>query len=660
MKLFFTWIFSIASLGVVLGQVTFSKLPADNQLFPRNEQSEGTVAIAGTVTDASVTKISVQIFRGSNLYRYASQNLSFQNGRACFALNPTIKAETVEYQARIYIVKNRDSTLYANRVNLVAGDVYLISGQSNAVAGGEGPDYILYDPQQNEFCRTYTTSYAAEGPKWVVANGLSVNVGVWGTELQRLIRQNNQIPTCILNNGSGGQPITFFNDRNAANPSDLTTDYGRALHRSIMAGVQNQVKAIFWRQGEAEIGGLSSQMLEYPAQFDKLYRGWKQDYPGLQKVYVTQTGIQPAGVGDRPAFVRDFQRRTTQLYPDVRTITTMGLLGHDGIHYRAQDNVIFAHNLYRMVNRDFYGSTDTLQINSPDPRKIYYSNTQQTQLTIEFDIDQELVVQKSFVGTSVLNGQQYTLYLKDYIYLDGQSGSVDSLRAEGNKVHVYLNKPATATRLTYLPPVVPTGHAIAYTGPYLLNKREQYAFCFENVAIGPYQPNQTFLATNIDLYEVALRWNLLPNTLETKLERQANLGAFTALAPLPENSTIYTDKSVAPGSRYIYRLRTTLQSGIELTTLLLVMMPLPTSVEKPTSWSVHLIPNPAQEEVLVQLSKAQSVRITLLDQTGRILSEQQATQAESRLRISHLPSGLYLLRVQTNERTHTQRLVVQH
>ncbi|WP_141217464.1 hypothetical protein [Siphonobacter sp. BAB-5385] len=105
MKLFFTWIFSIASLGTVLGQVTFSKLPADNQLFPRNEQSEGTVAIAGTVTDASVTKISVQIFRGSNLYRYASQNLSFQNGRAFFALNPTIKAETVQYQAKIYLVK---------------------------------------------------------------------------------------------------------------------------------------------------------------------------------------------------------------------------------------------------------------------------------------------------------------------------------------------------------------------------------------------------------------------------------------------------------------------------------------------------------------------------------------------------------------------------
>ncbi|PMD98348.1 hypothetical protein BWI97_04090 [Siphonobacter sp. BAB-5405] len=301
MKLFFTWIFSIASLGTVLGQVTFSKLPADNQLFPRNEQSEGTVAIAGTVTDASVTKISVQIFRGSNLYRYASQNLSFQNGRAFFALNPTIKAETVQYQAKIYLVKNRDSTLYATRVNLVAGDVYLISGQSNAVAGGEGPEYILYDPQQNEFCRTYTTNYGSEGPKWVVANGLSVNVGVWGTELQRLIRQNNQIPTCILNNGSGGQPITFFNDRNAANPSDLTTDYGRALHRSMMAGVQNQVKAIFWRQGEAEIGGLSSQMLEYPAQFDKLYRSWKQDYPVCKRYTLRKPGFSPPGWGiDRP------------------------------------------------------------------------------------------------------------------------------------------------------------------------------------------------------------------------------------------------------------------------------------------------------------------------------------------------------------------------
>ncbi|PMD98347.1 hypothetical protein BWI97_04085 [Siphonobacter sp. BAB-5405] len=338
----------------------------------------------------------------------------------------------------------------------------------------------------------------------------------------------------------------------------------------------------------------------------------------------------------------------------------MGLLGHDGIHYRAQDNVIFAHNLYRMVNRDFYGSTDTLQINSPDPRKIYYSNTQQTQLTIEFDIDQELVAQKSFVGTSVLNGQQFTLYLKDYIYLDGQSGSVDSLRAEGNKVHVYLNKPATATRLTYLPPVVPTGHAIAYTGPYLLNKREQYAFCFENVAIGPYQPNQTLQATSVDLFEVALRWSLLPNTREMKLERQENQGTFTTLATLPASSTTYTDKSVAPGSRYVYRLRTTLQSAAEVTTLLLVMMSLPTGIEEPQPWSVQLSPNPAAQEVLIQLSEAQPAQITLFDQTGRVHRQQSTSQRESRLVVGNLANGLYLLRVQTNRGTLTRRLLIRH
>lgn len=660
MKHLFTCVACLITSSFLQAQITFTKAPLDYQLFPRNAQSEGQIPIEGSVTDAAATKISVQILRGNQPYRYVSQNLTFQSGRAAFSLKPSIKAEAVEYLARIYLVKGRDSALIMTRINLVAGDVFLIEGQSNAVAGGEDGRYQSYNPQLNEFCRTFTPNYPGEGPKWVVANGNSINVGVWGTEIQRLIRQNHQIPTCILNNGNGGMPIRYFSDRNDANPTAGNTVYGQSLNRSIQAGVRDFVKAIFWRQGEFEVGGTAFEITSYPQNFDRLYKGWHLDYPALKKIYVAQTGIQPQITSVLAPAVREFQRQTSRIYPDVETITTMGLKESDGIHYGSGGHVQFAQNVYPLVNRDFYNSTDTLQIHSPDPRQIYYSNAERTQVTLEFDLDQQMIFQNKVEITSKLNGWRIPYYMREFMYFDGVNNQLDSGWVDGHKVHLKLKQPSSAQKLTYLPDHFLATHTDAYPGPYMLNQRNQYAFSFYEVPIEAYRPSQSLQLVQVELYETQLKWNTLGNTSQVMLERQDNQESFKPIATLTSGATSYTDKSAFPGHRYIYRLRTTLTTGQEVVTRLLVIMPLPTAVEPSQPWAVTVFPNPVRQDALLKLDKAMTSEVTIYDLSGRQHWHQTSAESQIRLSLGNLPNGVYLLRVQSSEGTHTQRLLVHH
>ncbi|MDR6193831.1 T9SS type A sorting domain-containing protein [Siphonobacter sp. SORGH_AS_0500] len=660
MNRLFTCLFLLLTHSFLNAQITFTKAPLDYQLFPRNDQSEGQILIEGTVTDAAATRVSVLILRGQQPYRYSSQNLTFQNGQAAFSLKPSIKAEAVEYLARIYLVKNRDSSLVMTRMNLVAGDVFLIGGQSNAVAGGEGGSYQSYNPQLNEFCRTFTTNYPGEGPKWAVANGNNINVGVWGTEIQRLIHQNHQMPTCILNNGNGGMPIRYFSDRNDDNPTDDNTAYGQSLNRSIQAGVRDFVKAIFWRQGEFEVGGTSSEITSYPQYFDRLYKGWHLDYPNLKKVYVTQTGIQPVMTSSLAPALRDFQRRTSRIYPDVQTITAIGLKESDGIHYGSGGHVQFAHNLYPLVDRDFYNSTDTLQIQSPDPRRIYYSNPERTQVTLEFDVDQQMVFQNQVNVISKLNGWVVTYHMREFMYFDGVNNQLDSGWVEGYKVHLKLKQPSSAQKLTYLPDYFPVGHTDVYPGPYMLNQRNLYAFSFYEVPIESYRPSQTLQLVQVGLYQTQLKWNTLANTRQLVLERQGDQEAFKTIATLASGVSNYTDDSALPGQRYIYRLRTSLTTGEEIECRLLVIMPLPTMTKSLQSWEVIVSPNPVQQEALLKFNRAMVSEVTIYDLNGRQCWHQTSSESQVRLSLGNLPDGVYVLRVQSSAGMHTQRLLVHH
>lgn len=480
------WVFGMCAwltISTLQAQsVTFSRLPASLQLYPRDAQNKATIPITGKIATAGYTRMSLWVYRDNQPYRYQTVALNYSDGVANFAMSADIKAELAEYNFRVYACKSVDSSLVASRNNVVAGDVFLINGQSNASAGVPGYSY------QNEYARSfgvYTNnnnydSYSPQDTLWNYSGQGMAVVGIWGMELQRYIIEKYGIPTCVINGASGGSSIEYNILRNTANPTDFGTAYGRLLYRVQKAGVQHNIKAILWRQGENETSGNAP---GYPTNFNTLYNFWKLDYPSAQKIYVFQVNILAFPLENAGKYVRDFQRRTKGLYPNVETIATVGTMNYDGVHYQVDGHKQTATEVFRILARDFYGSADVQNINSANIKQAYYTSAAKNEIALEFDMP---IV---FPADTVLlkKGVFVTRKMKDYFYLGGKTGLIQSGSASGNTVLLKLNGSFTDTKITYLPTYFSDQYSDYYDGPQLKNPRGMRAFAFYDFPIGDYK-----------------------------------------------------------------------------------------------------------------------------------------------------------------------------
>jgi hypothetical protein len=193
--------------------------------------------------------MSVQVLRNKKPYSYQKVAINYTASKdtGTFVLSPTIKAELAEYDVKVYAIHNdQDSVLMVTRENLVAGDAYIIYGQSNARGWEE------LDPYTNEFCRTYGFGYDTNQFKWGLSNsdytGYSFDrqiVGQWGINFQKYIMNTYGIPTCVISHASPGQPIRNLVERNPTNHADISTQYGRLLTYVTQAKLNNAVKGLF-------------------------------------------------------------------------------------------------------------------------------------------------------------------------------------------------------------------------------------------------------------------------------------------------------------------------------------------------------------------------------------------------------------------------------
>jgi len=75
--------------------------------------------------------------------------------------------------------------------------------------------------------------------------------------------------------------------------------------------------------------------------------------------------------------------------------------------------------------------------------------------------------------------------------------------------------------------------------------------------------------------------------------------------------------------------------------------------------SVNIYPNPAKDEVFVQINAFENARIEIIDQVGQIVMDEFVHQNESRLDVSNLRSGIYLVRIITNDQQRkTSKLII--
>ncbi|MFD1143502.1 sialate O-acetylesterase [Larkinella insperata] len=477
----------LPSAAVAQGLVKWQQWPAALQLYPRDEQNKAEVPLVGQLQSPTYTHVSVWVYQNGTRWKYARVSVTSNGNQATFQLLPTIDAGLNLYRFEVFAIRGKDSVRVDSRDDIVCGDVILFHGQSNIT--GYYPDDYFY---RNKFLRTFGNSASARPDTlWHLSNERDGQVGRIGTEVQRLIMENFGMPTCLINGAVGGTSIKSHLERNPANPADPKTLYGKLLYLARKAGVAHKVKAFVWRQGENEAGGGRAD--GYELALRTLFDYWQNDYPNVGKFYIAQVSLLPEN-NPGAAQLRDFQRRTPQLFPRTEAIATVGLAAYDGVHYGAEGHYQFALELYRLIARDGYGSPDVDGIASPAIRKAYYRTAEKKEVVLEFEPGARMVWKQD----TVVKGKKTDL--RDLIYFDyagsPQARLIESGSAERNRIILQLAKPLAAQTITYLPNSYPG----SLNGPFLKNRRGMRAFTFHNVAISeaPTAPPDTLYGGHLE------------------------------------------------------------------------------------------------------------------------------------------------------------------
>lgn len=637
--------------------VTFTQIPQSLQLYPRDVNNQGTVTIRGTVRETGYARIGMHVLREGVLTKVVNQTLASETVTSAFSLTTTIKAEPAEYSFRIFLYKGLDSTLIAERNRVLCGDVYIIYGQSNALAL---PDLdVLYPASFDDKYLRNVAGDTEANVAWYPAKSPFGSIGGFGLTIQQLILKNYGIPTCVINGAVGGATIDTLSVRSPQNHADLKTAYGNLLYRAQWAGVAKQAKAIIWKQGEAESGAESP---DYGRKFTKLYNQLREDY-GDTRLYVGQINILDSPQ-DSAAALRDFQRRTKYLYKNVETIATVGTPGYGGIHYSGVAHRQLGTEQYRQIARDLYGSTDTLQINSPDIKKVFY-NARKDSVTLVFDEQMNMVWTKDTTFYSWATGAvQSHLEQKDFFYLDKQSGWVTGGSHNGNRVVLSLKQPASAKALRYLPAYFSTVGSPYYDGPTLRNTRGMRAFSFDGVPIADALTTITTLtAKPITEKQIQLSWTAPPADQYQIVERADGTPTnFKRITLLNGTAASYTDANLPdPTGTYYYRIRLYNNVSESASSNIASARPLILGLEVPEPL-VRFYPNPLTTDRLLRVSADRLTIVSLLlrDLLGRSVKSWYGTaKNEFSVALDGLEAGLYIAELRTTDgRTLRQKVIV--
>ena len=237
----------ILLLFVILPYCTFSQVsirefPEDFQLYKRDTSTNtGTVTISGDVEISSGFSLFIlEIYKDDVLIESVEHPLSYDNTTASFQFSENITAGLFQYSFKL---KTDTNIILREASNVVAGDIYIVTGQSNAIRHRY---FNAPFPFENTFIRTYLL----ETQEWST-NPNPYTFGGIGYRFAASIVANQNVPVLLLNGGVGGRTIAYFL-RNHENTTDMSTNYGQLLssyhHANLTRG---DVNGIIWFQGEA-------------------------------------------------------------------------------------------------------------------------------------------------------------------------------------------------------------------------------------------------------------------------------------------------------------------------------------------------------------------------------------------------------------------------
>ncbi len=483
------WCFSMPA------QVSFTTFPESFRLFARDTDNFGRFKVEGlSFFSGKIHSLLLEQDSGKALEDFT---VSVEAGKT-FSIQHKIPARLSEFHLKVFMINtNSQEILVAEAKHLLAGDFYIVAGQSNAESAGDF-DYSPYDS-------TYASAYIrALGANFNWATTLSANntynysladdckfgkascfylacgstafSGIWPLKLQCRLAKETGIPNCFVNGAVGGSSISrnmasripsLPDSLRCGDPANTTSEilpYDRIFKKLYVNNAIAGVKGIFWYQGETDGNFTKDSAVLYPEKFRKLHASWKLDYPSLKKIFVLQLNVGCAG--NYLHLIREYQRKFPEEFEDVVTMSTVGAPAEDRkgdiCHYTQKGCERIADKLLPLVKNYIYGlresDTDFLPANV---EKIYYSKIDQ--ICIEFDKNILSEQSQTYALPEIR-----TIELKDYFYKeDFFPLSVESLESRGNQIFLnLLPGQLLVRRLSYLPLSFSNIPSV-YAGPWI-------------------------------------------------------------------------------------------------------------------------------------------------------------------------------------------------
>ena len=420
--------------------------PEDNQFIARDSTGQdglpyGSLVYSGTVADAAdaADSVFVRVFADDQPFAIETVKLAADKK---YSLSVQLKQGLIKYRTEFGSKSGDKETVLHTAKNIVCGDTFLIIGQSNAVANDFGKENSL---APNEWVRTFgATAGDSNGSRlklWANAEARSPGgkseIGYWGLELGRRLVESEKIPVCIINGAVGGTRIDQH-QRNNANPTDVSTIYGRQLWRVREAKLTRGIRAVIWHQGENDqgadgpTGGYGYET--YRQFFVDLAASWKDDYPNIQHYYAFQIWPKSCSMGIKGSDnrLREVQRTLPKLFSNLSMISTLGVKPPGGCHFPAEGYAEFARFLHPMIKFHLY-QHEFGQFNPPNLKRAYFTSVQRDELVLEFDCD-------------VL----WSDALVNQFYLDGEPKQVVLGSANADRITLKLKGPMKPKTVTYL------------------------------------------------------------------------------------------------------------------------------------------------------------------------------------------------------------------
>jgi hypothetical protein len=345
-----------------------SELPVDGQFYAREGDGLGKLYCKGTLA-AEAQKVTLKLYADEKLVDEATQVPLAGKG---YRFVQTLKPGLIRYRVELLA----DGKAVHAAADLVCGDAFIIQGQSNAVATDFGKENPL---PPNPWVRTFGATDGSPngsrqklwGPAEARARGGRLEIGYWGMELGRRLVESQRIPICLINGAVGGTRIDMH-QRDAADPTNATTIYGRLLWRVRAAGLDHGIRGILWHQGENDQGADGPDgtfgFVHYRKYFDQMAGSWRQDYPNAQRLHLFQIWPKSCamGINGSDNYLREEQRKLKTAYAHLDVMPTLGIRPPGGCHFPAAGYAEFAKLMTPLVERDHYGVKNVQTVSAPN------------------------------------------------------------------------------------------------------------------------------------------------------------------------------------------------------------------------------------------------------------------------------------------------------